>query len=43
MYLSRAESYDKERTESWKVDADGILIFVRPSFPFISCALQLKA
>lgn len=43
MYLSRAENYDKERAESWKADADGILIFVRPSFHFISCVLQLKA
>lgn len=43
MYLSRAESYDKERAESWKADADGILIFVRPSFRCISCVLQFKA
>ncbi len=34
MYLSRAETYDKDRAESWKADADGILIFVRPNFPF---------
>lgn len=27
MYLSRAENYDKEIAESWKADADGILIF----------------
>ena len=42
MYLSRAENYDKERAESWKANADGILIFVRPRFRFISCALQLN-
>ena len=42
MYLSRAENYDKEIAESWKADADGILIFVRPAFRFISCALQLN-
>jgi hypothetical protein len=42
MYLSRAENYDKELAESWKADADSILIFVRPGFRFISCALQLK-
>jgi len=35
MYLSRAETYDKERAESWKADADGILIFVRPYFRFV--------
>ena len=35
MYLSRAENYDKEIAESWKADADGILIFVRPAFRFI--------
>jgi hypothetical protein len=43
MYISRTEQYDKERAESWKADADGILIFVRPGFRFISCALQLMA
>jgi hypothetical protein len=43
MYLSRAENYDKERAESWKADADGILIFVRPGFHFIPCcAFELK-
>ncbi len=34
MYLSRAENYDKDRAESWKADADGILIFERLCFPF---------
>lgn len=42
MYLSRAENHDKEIAESWKADADGILIFVRPGHRFILCALQLK-
>lgn len=32
MYLSRAENYDKECAESWKADADSILIFVRPRY-----------
>ena len=30
MYLSRAEKFDKEQSESWKGNADGILVFVRP-------------
>jgi hypothetical protein len=29
MYLERAEEEDKKMAESWKADADGILIFVR--------------
>ena len=41
MYLSRAEKYDKDCAESWKADEDGILIYVRIDFLFISsgCAL----
>lgn len=31
MYLSRAEKFDKEQSESWKGNADGILVFVRLS------------
>jgi hypothetical protein len=31
MYLSRAEKFDKEQSESWKGNADGILVFVRAS------------
>ena len=42
MYLSRAEKFDKDRAESWKADADGILIYVPPAFLFMSFALQLK-
>ena len=29
MYMEMAEEEDKKLTESWKADADGILIFVR--------------
>ena len=29
MYLERAEEEDRKMAESWKADADGILIFVR--------------
>jgi hypothetical protein len=29
MYLERTKEEDKEMAESWKADADGILIFVR--------------
>jgi hypothetical protein len=29
MYLDMAEEEDKKLAESWKADADGILIFVR--------------
>jgi hypothetical protein len=28
MYLTEAEKQDKEVTESWKGDTDGILVFV---------------
>jgi hypothetical protein len=28
MYLSRADNFDRDRAESWKADADGILIYV---------------
>ena len=31
MYLTEAEKQDKEVTESWKGDTDGILVFVRPA------------
>jgi hypothetical protein len=34
MYLTEAEKEDKEITESWKGDAEGILVFVSPR-PFI--------
>jgi len=30
MYLERAGEEDKKMTDSWKADADGILIFVSP-------------
>ena len=30
MYLSGAETFDKEQSESWKGNADGMLVFVRP-------------
>jgi hypothetical protein len=30
MYLERAKEVDEKMAESWKADADGILIFVRP-------------
>jgi hypothetical protein len=29
MYLDRAEEEDKKSTDSWKGDADGLLVFVR--------------
>ena len=35
MYLELAEEEDKKKAESWKADADGILVFVSP----ISCLL----
>ena len=31
MYLTEAEKQDKEVTESWKGDTDGILVFVSPA------------
>jgi hypothetical protein len=31
MYLDMATEEDKKMAENWKADADGILIFVRPS------------
>ena len=30
VYLSQAEKFDKESSESWKGDTEGILVFVRP-------------
>jgi len=32
MYLERAAEEDKKMTDSWKADADGILIFVSPRY-----------
>lgn len=29
LYLSHAEKHDRDQTDSWKADADGILVFVR--------------
>ena len=29
VYLAQADKYDKEQAESWKGDAEGILVFVR--------------
>ena len=29
MYMEMAEEEDKKMTESWKADAEGILVFVR--------------
>lgn len=29
MYVTRAEKHDRDITESWKIDTDGTLIFVR--------------
>jgi len=29
MYNEKAEKYDEKMTESWKGDAEGILVFVR--------------
>ena len=37
MYLTEAEKQDKEVSESWKGDTDGILVFVSLSPP--SCVL----
>lgn len=37
MYLDRAEEEDKKKAESWKGDADGILLFVGAHIFF--CAL----
>jgi hypothetical protein len=36
MYLEMATEEDKKMVENWKADADGILIFVRPSL-LVSC------
>ena len=34
MYLERAEEEDKKMAESWKGDAEGILVFVSAHFLF---------
>ena len=36
MYLERAGEEDKKMTDSWKADADGILIFVSPRYYLFS-------
>ena len=36
MYLGMAEEEDKDMAESWKADAEGILVFVRIS-PLFLC------
>lgn len=41
MYLSRAEKFDKEQSESWKGNADGILVFVRLPSTACRCILDL--
>jgi hypothetical protein len=40
MYLTEAEKQDKEVTESWKGDTDGILVFVSPTPPLL-CIFSL--
>jgi len=35
MYSNFAEEEDKEMTECWKKDANGIIIFVRPESTFM--------
>jgi hypothetical protein len=34
MYLEMAAEEDKRAADSWKADADGILVFVSPITPF---------
>ena len=36
MYLERAEEEDKKMAESWKGDAEGMLVFVSALNPFCS-------
>jgi hypothetical protein len=36
VYLSQADKFDKEQSDSWKGDTEGILVFVSPSVPFSS-------
>jgi hypothetical protein len=35
MYLGMAEEEDEKMAESWKADAEGILVFVRLYVPFL--------
>jgi hypothetical protein len=36
VYLAQAEKFDKEQSESWKGDTEGILVFVcRPTVPCV--------
>jgi hypothetical protein len=41
MYLDMATEEDKKMVESWKADADGILIFVRLYY-LIPCLMQTR-
>ena len=40
MYMEMAEEEDKKLAESWKADAEGILVFVRHYVTFQFCALN---
>ncbi len=31
VYLTQADRFDKEQSESWRGDTEGILVFVRPT------------
>lgn len=33
VYLAQADKFDKEQSESWKGDTEGILVFVRRAVP----------
>ncbi|KAH9170371.1 hypothetical protein EDB89DRAFT_1827003, partial [Lactarius sanguifluus] len=39
MYLERAEEEDRKMAESWKGDAEGILVFVKPQTGLFSAAV----
>jgi hypothetical protein len=43
MYLERAEEEDRKRAESWKGDADGMLVFVgRPRRLHLQCGYNIE-
>jgi len=41
MYLDMAGEEDKKMVESWKADADGILVFVSPSSVFLKVFMSM--
>jgi hypothetical protein len=42
VYLSQADKFDKEQSESWKGDTEGILVFVRPRVSSLAATADFR-